>query len=77
MYGYLTMEQCYQLSELGYSIICDADNHDTYIRDSEKEYIVDKIPAALDYFQKLFDNLTKSFKGIFKTLGETFLKLSE
>lgn len=36
MYGYLTIEQCVKLGELGYAVICDADNQDTYIRDSEK-----------------------------------------
>ncbi len=77
MYGYLTIEQCDNLSELGYAIVCDGDKQDTYIRDSEKEYIAEHIPNVIEIIRNICDSIANSLKGVLRDVGETLIKLSK
>lgn len=77
MYGYLTIEQCDNLSELGYAIVCDGDKQDTYIRDSEKEYLAQHLPDVIKFIRNICDSIAESLKGALRAIGETFIKLSE
>lgn len=63
MYGYLTLEQCIELGEKGFAVICDADRQDTYIRDSEKECIAS---ADISEAIKILTNIWNVFRNIFK-----------
>lgn len=77
MYGYLTLEQCIELGEKGFAVICDADRQDTYIRDSEKEYIASKIPETMSFLTNIWNGIRDTLKEICRVVGETFIEISK